>query len=265
MPAYVPAHRPQHDLTAEVTSLEVVHVPAPPPAIVDSSPFRLRFATEPLLRDRHPAYLGWAEFELNLRQLADNRSPVRGKGSGLLSGLLRCGRCRQRMTIHYRDSGESAPYSCRGERDYGGAACQSLSAGRLDGFVSQTMVSVLSPLSTELSLDAVANAEADRACLHEQWRLRLARAEQKAEAARRAYGKVDPGNRLVAQTLETAYATIKGFEVMRALRKGQAAMFSIQGGIIGEARIVERAFGVGPCVVTEAMAWLQDHLASADA
>ena len=32
------------------------------------------------------------------------------------------------------------------------------------------------------------------------------------------------------KTLKTAYATIKGFEVMRALRKGQARMFSIQGG-----------------------------------
>ncbi|MCY4480178.1 MAG: IS6 family transposase, partial [Rhodospirillales bacterium] len=67
------------------------------------------------------------------------------------------------------------------------------------------------------------------------------------------------------KSTKTAYATIKRFEVMRALRKGQAAMFSIQGGIVGEARIVERAFGVGPCVVTEAMAWLQDHLARADA
>ena len=52
---------------------------------------------------------------------------------------------------------------------------------------------------------------------------------------------------------------------MRALRKGQAAMFAIQGGIVDEARIIERAFGVGPCVVTEAMVWLQDHLARADA
>ena len=68
-----------------------------------------------------------------------------------------------------------------------------------------------------------------------------------------------------SKSTKTAYATIKGFEVMRAPRKGQAAMSSIQGGIIGEARIVERAFGVGPCVATEAMAWLQDHLASADA
>ena len=65
------------------------------------------------------------------------------------------------------------------------------------------------------------------------------------------------------KTLETAYATIKGFEVMRALRKGQASIFAIQGGIVGEARIVERAFGIGPCALTEAMALLQDHLASA--
>ena len=60
------------------------------------------------------------------------------------------------------------------------------------------------------------------------------------------------------KTLKTAYATIKGFEVMRALRKGQAGMFALQGGIVGEARIVERAFALGPCALTEAMALLQD-------
>ena len=51
---------------------------------------------------------------------------------------------------------------------------------------------------------------------------------------------------------------------MRALRKGQAGMFALQGGIVGEARIVERAFGLGPCALTEAMALLQDRLASAE-
>ena len=66
------------------------------------------------------------------------------------------------------------------------------------------------------------------------------------------------------KTLKTAYATIKGFEVMRALRKGQADVFALQGGIVGEARIVERAFGIGPCALTEAMAWLQDRLANAE-
>ena len=67
------------------------------------------------------------------------------------------------------------------------------------------------------------------------------------------------------KSMKTAYATIKGFEVMRALRKGHAAMFSLQGGLIGEARIVERAFGIGPCALIEAMTLLQDHLAGADA
>ena len=59
------------------------------------------------------------------------------------------------------------------------------------------------------------------------------------------------------KTLKTAYATIKGFEVMRALRKGQAGAFALQDGIVGEARTVERAFGVGPCASTEAMVLLR--------
>ena len=59
------------------------------------------------------------------------------------------------------------------------------------------------------------------------------------------------------KTLKTAY--------MRALRKGQAGMFALQEGIVGEARIVERAFGLGPCILTEVMALLQDRQANADA
>ena len=39
------------------------------------------------------------------------------------------------------------------------------------------------------------------------------------------------------KTLKTAYATIKGFEVMRALRKGQAGIFALQDGIVGEASV----------------------------
>ena len=51
---------------------------------------------------------------------------------------------------------------------------------------------------------------------------------------------------------------------MRALRKGRAGIFALQGGIIDEARIVERAFDLGLCVLTEAMALLQDRLANAE-
>jgi transposase, IS6 family len=54
------------------------------------------------------------------------------------------------------------------------------------------------------------------------------------------------------KTLKTAYATIKGFEVMRALRKGQAAIFNLTRNMKGEARLVEHAFGIGPSAFTEA-------------
>jgi transposase-like protein len=55
------------------------------------------------------------------------------------------------------------------------------------------------------------------------------------------------------KTLKTAYATIKGFEVMRALRKGQAGAFNLTHNICGEVRLIERAFGLGACVLTEAI------------
>jgi hypothetical protein len=55
------------------------------------------------------------------------------------------------------------------------------------------------------------------------------------------------------KTLKTAYATIMGFEVMRALRKGQAAVFNLTQDIRGEARIVERAFGLGAGALAEAI------------
>ncbi len=60
--------------------------------------------------------------------------------------------------------------------------------------------------------------------------------------------------------MKTAYATIKGFEVMRALRKGQAAIFNLTGEIRGEARIVERAVGIGPSALTEVVAIIAQNL-----
>ncbi len=62
------------------------------------------------------------------------------------------------------------------------------------------------------------------------------------------------------KTLKTAYATIKGFEVMRALRKGQAAAFNMTRDIRGEARIVERAFGIGASAFLEVVRFVGERL-----
>ena len=50
---------------------------------------------------------------------------------------------------------------------------------------------------------------------------------------------------------------------MRALRKGQARPWCLQPGIRGEVRLVERAFGIGPSALTEAMDMLNHHFAAA--
>ena len=67
----------------------------------------------------------------------------------------------------------------------------------------------------------------------------------------------------VANFKEYLYATIKGFEVMRALRKGQGRAFNLTRDPIGEKRMIERAFGVGPCVMAEAVAIIEESLAAA--
>ena len=62
------------------------------------------------------------------------------------------------------------------------------------------------------------------------------------------------------KTLKTAYATIMGLEVMRALRKGQAAIFNLTQDICGEARLVQRAFGIGASALAEAVALIGERL-----
>ena len=62
------------------------------------------------------------------------------------------------------------------------------------------------------------------------------------------------------KSLKTAYATIKGFEVMHALHKGQARGFCIQPDIRGEVRLVERAFGLGPSALAEAIQIVSDQM-----
>ena len=47
---------------------------------------------------------------------------------------------------------------------------------------------------------------------------------------------------------------------MRALRKGQASAFNITRDIRGEARIVERAFGLGASALAEVVQYVRERL-----
>ncbi|WP_293576497.1 hypothetical protein [Phaeobacter sp.] len=47
------------------------------------------------------------------------------------------------------------------------------------------------------------------------------------------------------------------------LREGQGRAFNLTRDLIGEKRMIQRAFGVGPCVMTEAMTLIGEHFKAA--
>ena len=46
------------------------------------------------------------------------------------------------------------------------------------------------------------------------------------------------------QSMKTAYATLKGFEVMHMFRKGQLKAWYYGKGLTGESRLIEKQFGI---------------------
>jgi len=49
-------------------------------------------------------------------------------------------------------------------------------------------------------------------------------------------------------------------EPIRTPRKGQAGIFNFSNDVLGEARIVERAFGISPCALAEAMTMIENYV-----
>jgi len=169
-----------------------------------------------LIRDAHPGYITWDEYEDNLRRLEQNslalgkdrrNSPPR-EGAALLQGLVICGICGKRMTVRYHTrKGEIIPdYVClRDCVEHGKPRCQAVSGRSIDKAVRSLMVEAMSPLSVEIAL--AVQDELDRRA-DETDRLRrqqVERAQYEADLARRRYMSVDPTNRLVASQLEAEW------------------------------------------------------------
>jgi DNA invertase Pin-like site-specific DNA recombinase len=158
-----------------------------------------------LIQDQVPAYISWEQYQRNQRQLQANRRGAESvgaaqAGNGLLVGLLVCGKCGCRMSIHYQAQGHR--YQCgRQATDYGGVSCQGISGESLDQAVVSFALQALSPASIELSLAALTQLEQEHQDLTVMWQQRLERAKYEAERAQRHYQFVEPENRLVARQL----------------------------------------------------------------
>jgi DNA invertase Pin-like site-specific DNA recombinase len=161
-----------------------------------------------LLEGRCPAYITPDRFRANQQRLAANRArndaagAVR-QGPSLLGGILRCGRCGQRMMVAYSGRASHLRYSCgRAMVEYAEPLCQGLAGRVLDNLVAAQVLSALKPAALELSLAAADDVEQERTRLHRDRQQQLERARYEAERARRQHDAVEPENRLVVRELE---------------------------------------------------------------
>jgi DNA invertase Pin-like site-specific DNA recombinase len=164
-----------------------------------------------LLRDRHPGYISWSQYEENQVQLAANRSHYRsrcsiGQGRALLAGLVVCARCGRRFDTQYCGPKSQPTYRCAGNSAiYAEPTCQSLRAQALDDEVARLAMKALEPSALEVSLRVANDLQQQRDAAEQLWRQRLERAAYEVERAARQYHAVEPENRLVARTLERTW------------------------------------------------------------
>lgn len=160
-----------------------------------------------LIKEHHPAYIPWEQYQENIAQLKSNqnRNDEQGhprQGVGLLCGLLVCGRCGARMAVQYHRGQNYHRYICAREMvDYGGEICQHLSGACIDKYIVEQVLQALEPAALELSLAAAMHLEKDRLELDKLWQQRLERSQFEADRARRHYHLVESENRLVARQL----------------------------------------------------------------
>ncbi len=161
-----------------------------------------------LIPDKVPAYITREQYEANQRRLAENRARIEYKGAprdgpSLLAGLVVCGRCGKRMTVHYAGGTQILRYTCRTGVDDAREPCRQSLAGKvLDQFVVGQVLAALQPGALELSLSAAEDVMRERSALDENWRQRLERARTQATRIERQYQAAEPENRLVQRTLE---------------------------------------------------------------
>jgi len=169
-----------------------------------------------LLPDAHPGYITWAQFEANLKRLRENaqahgadrrKSPPR-EGPALLQGRVLCGICGHRMTMRYhtRKGTQHPEYVCQQEGIATATAkCQTIPGAGIDRAIGELLVQTVTPVTLEVALKVQAELEARTREVDTLRQVRVERARQEADLARRRFMEVDPGNRLVIDVLEAEW------------------------------------------------------------
>lgn len=167
-----------------------------------------------LLRDHHPAYISWQDYEDNQKLILENahmkkncaRKSARG-GRALLTGLMRCGRCGRMMRVFYSMAkGNAHRYQCRGDDAHVGAGlCIGIGGVRVDRAVALQALEAVSDRAVEAAIFASDQVERSTKEVVAAVERELEAARYDASLAARRYELVDPAKRHVARELEARW------------------------------------------------------------
>jgi DNA invertase Pin-like site-specific DNA recombinase len=116
-----------------------------------------------LIRDHHPGYISWEQYERNQVMIAANAhmksrtEPKAGRGGrALLAGLLRCRRCGRMLHVEYTGRNPHQPrYHCRGAQpSHGEDWCISFGGWRPDKAVAQEVLEAVGGNAVQAALEA---------------------------------------------------------------------------------------------------------------
>ena len=165
---------------------------------------------EVMIRDHHEGYISWEEYERNQKQLALNNFCRAGGvksgrgGRALLSGMMICGRCGQRLTVSYTGNPQSRPvYRCdKPNLMMGLPRCMTFGGPRIDTAVGRELLRAVEPMAIEAAFEAERMHREQQEDQHRIRDLELQQAQYEARLAERRYAACDPDNRLIAAQLE---------------------------------------------------------------
>jgi hypothetical protein len=150
---------------------------------------KLRSEWMVLIRDHHPGYISWEQYERNQMTLAENthgKYPAQRKsgrgGRALLAGILRCRRCGRMLHVTYSGShGEVVRYHCRGAHiNHGEAWCISFGGLRPDEAIAAEILRAIGGNAIEAAIEA-----ADRVAEQQRERRRVLMLELESAVIRR--------------------------------------------------------------------------------
>ncbi len=182
--------------------------------------------TSVFLPDHHPGYISWTQYQRYQDVMRSNGGnftrddsalAVRS-GQGLLTGLLRCGRCGRKLHIRYwGKSGTAARYVCSGDFATGGQYCLGFGGATVDKRLSEEILNAISSQRLAASVAAIEQFDTQdsdqRAALQRQ----LQQVQYEAQRAFEQYDQADPANRLVVDVLEQRWnAKLEALEKLRS-------------------------------------------------